>query len=139
MANEKRFWRGKMPMIVWDGRNNRPLVDFTGVGHITTSDEYTIRKLNEIGYIEIPLEATHPPELYEAIQPAGTPDVKGLPKGMTEQGAVKMQEQSKPIAGEDHDGPAVPKPTSKKSTQPNAPKKSSTPESKRSLKRRDKK
>jgi len=107
------FWRGKMPTIVWDKRKDRSLVDFSK-GHIFTSDPYTIEVLREIGYIEIPLDAERPPDIIEPIQPAGMPDVKSLPRGLTEKAAAEMQRtkmEKQPY--EDKDGPAVPAPKAK--------------------------
>jgi len=106
------FYRGKNPTIVWDKRKDQPLVDFSK-GHVFTSDPFTIEVLREIGYIEIPLDANKPPEIIEPIQPEGMPDVRSLPRGMTEKAAAEVQrEQAKKMA-EDNDGPAVPVPKAK--------------------------
>lgn len=132
MASEKkRFWRGKLPTTVWDGRYDKPLCDFSE-GHFTTDDEYTIGVLKKIGYIEIPLDAVRPPDIIEPIQPAGTPDVKPLPAGLTEKGAAQVYQEKVLAQTEDPDGPAVPKPESKKPK--NTP--SKKPKKTRSLKRR---
>ena len=134
MAKEKRFWRGKLPTVVWDARNDRPLCDFTE-GHITTSDEYTIKVLKKIGYIEIPLNAVRPPDVIEPIQLEGTPDVKSLPRGLTEKGAIQIEEgrSKKPLSeSEDFDGPAVAAPKKPK----NSPDKKVGKAKKRDLKRR---
>ena len=93
-VNPRHFYREKLPMIVWDPRNNSPLCDFSE-GHLITDDEYTIGRLLEIGYPEIPLDATHPPEIIEPIQPAVTPDVKPVPAGLTEKAALALQTEKK--------------------------------------------
>ena len=103
-----RFYRGKLPTIVWDARYDRQLCDLSE-GHYTTDDDYTIKVLKSIGYIQIPLNATRPPDIYEAIQPAGMNDIKPLPVGLTEKGAPLIVEEEVKLA-EDHDGPAVPVP-----------------------------
>jgi len=112
-SKKKRFWRGKLPTTVWDGRNDRALCDFSQ-GHITTDDEYTIGVLKKIGYIEIALDATHPPDIIEPIQPEGTPDIRPLPAGLTEKGAAQIYQDKVLAQVEEPDGPAVPKPESKK-------------------------
>jgi hypothetical protein len=93
MANETtvepaRFWRGKLPTIVWDKRNDRMLCDLSA-GHITTRDAYTIDVLQKNGYIQIPLDATRPPDIVEPIQPAESADIKPLPAGMSGHAATK--------------------------------------------------
>lgn len=134
----RRFWRGKLPTIVWDKRNNRTLCDLSE-GHFTTEDEYTIGVLREIGYIEIPLDAVRPPDIIEPIQPNETVNIRLLPAGLTEKGAARIEEgKALLVEVEDPDGPAVPKPKSKtdvklKNTPSNSPKKT------RDLKRRAKK
>jgi len=89
---QRRFYRAKLPMVVWDPRNDCPLCDFTK-GHIITDDEYTIKRLLEIGYPEIALDAVRPPEIVEPIQPAGMPDIRPLPAGLTEKGAASIPEK----------------------------------------------
>lgn len=142
---KKRFYRGKLPTVVWDRDNDKRLCSLEK-GHYTTDDPRTIKILQEIGYIEIPLDATRPPDIIDPIQPASTPDIKPLPNGVTEKGAAMMQE----LAGEkkeseDHDGPAVPAPkkksdstTSKPAISNSKPKKSSSSAPKRTIKRRTK-
>ena len=131
-VEKKRYYRGKLPTIVWDAKNNRALCDFSK-GHYTTSDPREIKILEEIGYIEIPLDASYPPEIREPIQPAGMKDIKPLPKGMTEKGAAEMQKEK--AMKEDIDGPTVQVP--KKSTT-SKPKNSPSKKAKRSIKRREK-
>jgi hypothetical protein len=130
---EKRFYRGKLPTIVWDAKNNRALCDFS-MGHYTTSDPREIEILEKIGYMEVPIDATYPPEIREPIQPAEMPDIKALPKGMTEKGAAEVQREKALREKEDDDGPSVPVP--KKST--TAKPKNSPQKEKRSIKRRGK-
>jgi len=89
---QRRFYRAKLPMVVWDPRNNCSLCDFSE-GHIITDDEYTIGKLLEIGYPEISLDAVRPPEIVEPIQPAVMPDIRPLPAGLTEKGAASIPEK----------------------------------------------
>lgn len=135
---KKRFYRGKMPTIVWDAREDKPLCDFSE-GHLTTSDPYTIEVLQKSGYIEIPLNATHPPEIVDPIQSGGMNDVKLQPAGLTEKGAILLEESAGSTSSlssavkEDYDGPAVPAPKKSSTTGPK-----NSPEKKRSLKRRKK-
>jgi len=113
-----RFYRGKNPTVVWDARNDRALCDLSN-GHITTRDEYTIKVLRSLKYIEIPLDATQPPPPgYEAEQPLKTEDVKTVPMGMGEAGVAKLQstESEDEVESEDEHGPVVPAPKPKKST-----------------------
>lgn len=115
--NQVRFWKGKLPTVVWDAKNDRELCNFAE-GHYTTSDPRVIETLKGIGYIEIPLDATQPPEIIEPIQPDGMADVKPLPASITEKGAAKLQKSStsKPKrtvvkTQEDEHGPEVPAPS----------------------------
>lgn len=91
-AKERRFFRGGNASIVWDPRNNCALCDLSE-GHVTTSDEYTIKVLKSLGYEQIPLGATEPPpRRAEVIQPLEVEDVKGIPKGISLKGAAMLQE-----------------------------------------------
>jgi len=130
-SKKKRFWRGKLATTVWDARNDAPLCDFAE-GHFTTDDEYTIGVLKKIGYIEIALDAQRPPDIIEPIQPEGTPDIRPLPAGLSEKGAAQIYRDKVIAQVEDPDGPAVPKPESKKVK--NTP--SQKPKKTRDLKRR---
>ena len=142
MARERRFYRGKNPSIVWDGRNDRQLCDLSS-GHFTTSDEYIIERLQKEGYIEIALNAVQPPPPgMEPIQVDGMVDVKPVPIGMGEKGVAALQAAS---ANEDEYGPEVevPKPKKKKKKSPQLStavesKKAPEKKSERSLKRRKK-
>lgn len=57
-----RFYRSSMPTIVWDPANERALADFSK-GHFTTDDPKVAEKLKAMGYLEIPLDATEPPDI----------------------------------------------------------------------------
>lgn len=126
---KRRFYRAKLPMIVWDPRHNRALCSFEK-GHVITDDDYTIERLEEIGYPEVALDATHPPEIVEPIQPAKQPDAKPVPAGLSEKAVAKLQQGSQPPATPAA-GTIVPKNTPGK-----GPKNS--PGKKRTIKRRDK-
>jgi hypothetical protein len=119
-----RFWRGKNPTIVWDGRNSRELCNFSE-GHLTTSDPFTIDVLRRIGYEEVALDATAPPEVIEAVQPPGMDDIKPIPAGLTETPAADQH------LAEDDTGPAVDPPKPKKVSGKKKP-----TSKKRSIKRR---
>jgi len=125
-----RFYRGKLPTIVWDARNNRALVDLSE-GQIVLTDPYAIEVMRKIGYQEISLDATRPPEIEEPIQPENMPDVRPIPTGLTEQGAAKLiaAKSKTMVEVEDDDGPAVPAPKLK-----NTP--SEKPKKTRGIKRR---
>ena len=125
-----RFYRGKLPTIVWDARNNKALVDLSE-GQIVVTDPYAIEVMRKIGYQEISMDATHPPEIIEPIQPEKMPDVKPIPAGLTEQGAAKLIASQKMIQVEDDDGPAVPAPRKPKNTPTSKPKKTKTRDIKR--------
>jgi len=132
---QRRFYRAKLPMVVWDPRNDRSLCNFSE-GHIITDDEYTIKRLTEIGYPEIALDAVRPPEIVEPIQPAGMPDIRPMPAGLTEKGAASMHEKKvATIATVPPTSPAAGVGAGKKNT-PNSQQKKSQP--KKPLKRRNK-
>lgn len=128
-TEKRRFFRAKLPMVVWDPRNDSPLCDFSE-GHIITDDKYTIKRLLEIGYPEIELDAVRPPEIVEPIQPEKMPDVRPLPAGLKEKGAVKLAETKGTIPESPAAGVIKPK-----NTPSNSPKK--TP-GKKVIKRRNK-
>lgn len=69
---EWRFFRSNLSTIVWDARpgKDRALADFSK-GYFTTDDEYTVEILRKMGYPEIPLDMTEPPEIV-VNQPAPT-------------------------------------------------------------------
>lgn len=64
MSKEKkprwRFWRSQLATIVWDKDKDVALADFTP-GHFTTDDPDVARKLHNLGYPQIPLDAVEPP------------------------------------------------------------------------------
>lgn len=140
-AKECRFYRAKLPMVVWDPRKGRPLCDFSE-GHVITSDSYTIKRLLEIGYPEVALDAETPPDIIEPIQPAETPDVRPIPEGLTEEGAAKMQadksEKEEPPASPAAGASKAKAAESKKSSAAK-PKNTPSKEPKKSIRRRDKK
>lgn len=68
-----RFYRSNLSTIVWDGKAECPLADFSP-GHFTTDNPKVARKLKEIGYPEIPIDATEPPAEIIVRQPAQTID-----------------------------------------------------------------
>lgn len=63
-SNKKawRFYRSNLSTKVWDKENNRLLADFTE-GTFTTGDARVARKLQELGYVQIALDATQPPDV----------------------------------------------------------------------------
>ena len=137
--NKRRFYRAKLPMVVWDPRHDCALCDFVE-GHIITDDEYTIKRLLEIGYPEIALDAERPPEIVEPIQAAGMPDIRPLPAGMTEKGAASIPEKKEPVPAASA-APSSPAggtgaPAGAKNTPSSKPKKSPA---KKGIKRRPKK
>lgn len=70
----RRFYRSNLSTIVWDPVLNKSIADFTP-GHFTTKDETIAEMLVEMGYVEIPLDATEPPADVIVNQP--TFDLKG--------------------------------------------------------------
>jgi hypothetical protein len=56
----RRYFRSHLPTIVWNPDEGRPLADFSE-GHFTTDDPKVQKKLEDLGYLEIPLDATEPP------------------------------------------------------------------------------
>lgn len=136
-----RFYRAKLPMIVWDPRKNRALCSFDK-GHIITEDDYTIERCREIGYPEVAIDAVRPPEIVEEIQPEKTPDVKMVPPGLTEAGAAQIatDEAAKTQGNESSapDSPAAGATKGKKAKKASNLKKSTRGGPKRTIKRRDK-
>lgn len=63
-----RFYRSNLSTIVWDPKLEQPLADFSA-GHFTTDDPKVARKLRNLGYPEIPLDATEPPANIIISQP----------------------------------------------------------------------
>lgn len=63
-----RFYRSNLSTIVWDPKSEQPLADFSA-GHFTTDDPKVARKLRDLGYPEIPLDATEPPSNIIVSQP----------------------------------------------------------------------
>lgn len=61
-AKAWRFYRSNLATIVWNPEEGRPLADFSA-GHFTTDDEAVADKLREMGYVEIDLDATEPPDV----------------------------------------------------------------------------
>lgn len=55
-----RFYRSNLSTIVWDKDGDKKLADFSE-GHFTTADIKVAAKLKQLGYPEIPLNATEPP------------------------------------------------------------------------------
>jgi len=97
----RRFYRSNLSTIVWDKVNNQPLADFSA-GHFTTDNPKTARKLIELGYPEIPLDAAEPPSNILIQQPATTIDGDvpimnaAIPEKMME---AKMEARTKTIGG----------------------------------------
>jgi len=63
-----RFYRSNLSTIVWDPKSEQPMADFSA-GHFTTDDPKVARKLIDIGYPEIPIDATEPPSNIIVSQP----------------------------------------------------------------------
>ncbi|MGD9156796.1 MAG: hypothetical protein PVG39_00180 [Desulfobacteraceae bacterium] len=63
-----RFYRSNLSTIVWNPKSEQPLADFTA-GHFTTDDPKVARTLRELGYPEIPLDASEPPANVIISQP----------------------------------------------------------------------
>lgn len=55
-----RFYRSSLSTIVWNPKTDSLLADFTE-GHFTTDDPVVAKKLRELGYMEIPIDAIEPP------------------------------------------------------------------------------
>jgi hypothetical protein len=128
-AKAWRFYRSNLSTIVWNPVTEQPLADFTE-GHFTTDNPKTARKLRELGYMEIPLDATEPPSDVIISQPTqvidgDVPVVRTLmnreiPPTETQEKMVErsMASRTKPAGG----APALAK-TSKKSGLPRRRKK----------------
>ena len=103
-----RFYRSNLSTIVWDATKGKALADFSE-GHFTTDNESTAKLLKEKGYIQIPLDATEPPDIVIS-QPTQTiegdvPVIKVLtnskikPSGVEETKAEKTMEQKTKTVG----------------------------------------
>ncbi len=84
----RRFYKAKLPAVVWDKDNDKVLARFERGQH-TTSDERVIEILEGMGYPEVDLDAEQPPPLPEdPLQPAKTPDVRIMGGQVTEQAVL---------------------------------------------------
>lgn len=75
-----RFYRSSLSTIVWNPAKDEPLADFTE-GHFTTDDPAVAAKLRALGYMEIPLDAEHPPEgvIIREVSPTINGDIPVVP------------------------------------------------------------
>jgi len=64
-----RFYRSNLATIVWDPNLDKVLADFS-TGTFITEDPKVAKKIRELGYPEIPLDATSPPPDIIIQQPA---------------------------------------------------------------------
>lgn len=88
---KRRFYRGKLPTIVWDPEAGKPLAEFVRGQFITKSDEVA-EKLVSLGYREVALDAQRPPLLpEEPVQDVG--DVRIMSGGMSEKAELDSLEQ----------------------------------------------
>jgi len=88
-----RFYKGKLPAVVWDPEKGRPLAEFVD-GQFFTNDTKVASILKRKGYIQVDLDATEPPELPpDPIQPPGTPNIPVLAPGVTEASAKVVEKR----------------------------------------------
>lgn len=64
----RRFYRSNLSTIVWNPEKGTELANFSK-GHFTTEDPHVAEVLINKGYVEIPLDATEPPEGIIVRQP----------------------------------------------------------------------
>lgn len=72
---KRRFYRATLPTIVWNPDEDKPLAEFVD-GQFFTEDDEVAAKLTAMGYPEVSLDATHPPEIIFPAVPINTPDAK---------------------------------------------------------------
>jgi len=76
------FYRADLETIVWDDNRDKR-VRFVG-GRFTTDDPHLIKKLDQLGYPRVSLDAESPPPIpNRPVKEVG--DVKILPKGANEE------------------------------------------------------
>lgn len=86
---KRRFYRATLPTIVWNPEKDKPLAEFRD-GQYYTEDEEIAKKLIAMGYPEVSLEATQPPEIIPAPVPINTPDAR---PAKTEEQALTLDKQ----------------------------------------------
>lgn len=67
--NAKKFYRSNLSTIVWDKDKQKPMADFSE-GYFITEDENVIKVLKGLGYPEVPLDSTEPPQGIIINQPS---------------------------------------------------------------------
>lgn len=92
-----RFYRSNLATVVWDPERNRPLAEFVD-GQFYTEDARTIAKLRELGYPQVSLDATEPPDILfekgKSLQEGE--NVKLMGKGVTEESELhRVQHEQK--------------------------------------------
>ncbi len=88
---KRRFYRATLPTIVWNPEKDKPLAEFVD-GQYYTEDEEIANKLIAMGYPEVSLDATQPPEIIPAPVPIDTPDAK---PAKTEEQALTLDKQER--------------------------------------------
>jgi len=73
-----RFYRSNLETIVWNPDTNSRLADFSK-GHFTTDDPKVAKRLKDLGYVEIPLDAEEPPPDIMVRKPQVLPDDINVP------------------------------------------------------------
>ena len=122
---QRRFYKAKLPAVVWDKDNDRVLARFEQGQH-TTSDPRVAEILEGMGYPEVSLKAKQPPPLpEEPLQPAVSEDVKIMGGQVTEQAVLDKHKREAMLDNEKETT------TDSDAGQPQE-------KSKRSIKRRDK-
>jgi hypothetical protein len=59
---KRKFYRANLPTIVWNPELKKPLAKFEK-GQFVTEDDEVAKKLIEIGYPEVELDASRPPAI----------------------------------------------------------------------------
>ncbi len=106
---KRRFYRATLPTIVWNPETDKPLAEFVDGQYYTESEEIA-NKLIAMGYPEVSLDATEPPEIIPAPVPIETPDAK---PAKTEEQALTLDKQQRaavsPSSANDAQGEEPPK------------------------------
>ena len=86
-----RFYRSNLSTIVWDPAKDGVMADFR-LGHFTTNDPVVAGKLRKLGYVEIPLDATEPPdvEVNPEVDPVVAENLKNIAQNT--QGEIKIKQ-----------------------------------------------
>ncbi len=105
----RKFYKAKLPGVVWDLENDKVLARFERGQH-TTEDERTAEILRDMGYPEVALDAETPPILPDPpLQPKESSDVRILGKQVTEETVLSKEKREAKLKAEKE-------PTTKKAT-----------------------